>query len=113
MRAIICILFCFLISINGICQLSPEQEKVVDSLKSIIKIAGHDTLKINAYKAWDNLIYNFDSKLDEELNRKIIGLSESNLTSSKEQKQKLKKVFNDWKGNLEQVDDVCIIGIRI
>ena len=26
---------------------------------------------------------------------------------------KLKMVFNQWKGDLEQVDDVCIIGIRI
>jgi tetratricopeptide (TPR) repeat protein len=30
-----------------------------------------------------------------------------------EQKQLLDKVFEAWKGNLEQTDDVCIIGIRI
>jgi serine phosphatase RsbU (regulator of sigma subunit) len=29
------------------------------------------------------------------------------------QKQKLDEVFVEWKGNLEQVDDVCLIGIRI
>jgi serine phosphatase RsbU (regulator of sigma subunit) len=28
------------------------------------------------------------------------------------QKQKLEQAFNAWKGDLEQVDDVCIIGIR-
>jgi|GEM_PF-4904979 len=28
------------------------------------------------------------------------------------QKQTLAKVFSDWKGRLEQIDDVCIIGIR-
>lgn len=29
------------------------------------------------------------------------------------QKHKLNTVFNTWKGNLEQIDDVCIIGVRI
>ena len=31
----------------------------------------------------------------------------------KEQKQALYKEFVDWKGDLEQIDDVCIIGVRI
>ena len=30
-----------------------------------------------------------------------------------EQKNILDKTFNDWKGNLEQTDDVCVVGIRI
>ncbi|MBI3232517.1 MAG: SpoIIE family protein phosphatase, partial [Bacteroidetes bacterium] len=30
-----------------------------------------------------------------------------------EQKTALKTVFDNWKGDLEQVDDVCIIGIKI
>lgn len=34
-------------------------------------------------------------------------------TPMSEQKKKLSEVFEDWKGNLEQVDDVCIIGIRL
>ena len=29
------------------------------------------------------------------------------------QKQKLADIFDSWKGNLEQVDDVCIIGIKL
>ena len=29
------------------------------------------------------------------------------------QKQKLNAIFENWKGNLEQVDDVCVIGVRI
>ena len=30
-----------------------------------------------------------------------------------EQKQELLLVFNQWKGSLEQVDDVCVIGVKI
>lgn len=30
-----------------------------------------------------------------------------------EQKQKLETTFENWRGELEQVDDVCVIGIRI
>jgi hypothetical protein len=29
------------------------------------------------------------------------------------QKQKLEAVFENWKGDLEQVDDVCMIGVRV
>jgi len=39
-------------------------------------------------------------------------LSISNKTLS-EQKQELETNFKNWKGDLEQVDDVCVIGIRI
>ena len=31
----------------------------------------------------------------------------------KEQKEQLEIAFNYWKGDLEQVDDVCLIGIRV
>jgi serine phosphatase RsbU (regulator of sigma subunit) len=33
--------------------------------------------------------------------------------SMEEQKQGLLKALNDWKGNLEQVDDITVIGIRV
>jgi hypothetical protein len=29
------------------------------------------------------------------------------------QKEKLLQVFNDWKGEFEQIDDVLIVGLRI
>jgi hypothetical protein len=29
------------------------------------------------------------------------------------QQQKLSDAFDNWKGDLEQVDDVCLIGIKI
>lgn len=36
-----------------------------------------------------------------------------NNDSMSEQKQKLEQAFENWKGPLEQVDDVCIIGVRL
>ncbi len=33
--------------------------------------------------------------------------------SCADQKANLEKAFDDWKGNLEQIDDVCVAGIRI
>ncbi len=33
--------------------------------------------------------------------------------SMSEQKKSLNQFFENWKGNIEQVDDVCIIGVRI
>ncbi len=33
--------------------------------------------------------------------------------SMQEQKEKIESEFNKWKGNLEQIDDVCVIGVRV
>ncbi|MFY9309128.1 MAG: SpoIIE family protein phosphatase [Bacteroidia bacterium] len=31
----------------------------------------------------------------------------------KEQRKILRDTFNNWKGELDQVDDVCVVGIRV
>ncbi|MEX1003261.1 MAG: SpoIIE family protein phosphatase [Crocinitomicaceae bacterium] len=49
----------------------------------------------------------FKSKSFREL------LIESSELSLDEQKSKINQVFEDWKGEFEQVDDVCVIGVRI
>jgi serine phosphatase RsbU (regulator of sigma subunit) len=33
--------------------------------------------------------------------------------SMNEQKEILRQSVTDWKGNLEQIDDICIIGVRV
>lgn len=40
-------------------------------------------------------------------------LVKNSILTLDEQKQELEQAFIAWKGNLEQVDDVCVIGIRI
>ncbi len=45
-----------------------------------------------------------------QLKNKLIEISEKSLT---EQKSNLDRTFENWKGHLEQVDDVCVIGVRI
>jgi serine phosphatase RsbU (regulator of sigma subunit) len=48
--------------------------------------------------------------MSKGLEKLIAAISQKSL---KEQKRMLEKEFLDWKGNLEQVDDVTILGIRI
>ncbi|MFZ5554173.1 MAG: SpoIIE family protein phosphatase [Bacteroidota bacterium] len=40
-------------------------------------------------------------------------LAEISLLPVNEQKNKLEATFDNWKGDFEQIDDVCIIGLRI
>lgn len=49
----------------------------------------------------------FKYKQLSELLHSLIGLH------AEKQVQHIFKAFEDWKGNLEQVDDVCVIGIKI
>jgi tetratricopeptide (TPR) repeat protein len=40
-------------------------------------------------------------------------VADNSKLSMKAQKEAMEKAFEEWKGNLEQTDDVCVIGIRI
>ena len=44
------------------------------------------------------------------LNELLLSQYQNGLVS---QHEEIKKVFENWKGNLEQVDDVCLLGIRL
>ena len=46
----------------------------------------------------------------KQLNDMIFAITNKPL---EEQKRILEKTFDEWKGNLEQVDDVLVIGIKI
>ena len=46
----------------------------------------------------------------KQLQELLLSLNEDSMET---QKNKLDNVFNNWKGDLDQIDDVCLIGIRI
>ena len=66
-----------------------EIRKEIDSLKYEIAIAKHDSLKIQAYVAWQNLIFETDPDLDYELNERIIEICLLNLQRSNNETEKL------------------------
>lgn len=84
----------------------------------------HDSFKLNSINAQkgDMLYLYTDGYADQfggqkgkkfkykTLNELLLNISELTVV---EQKEKLNTVFEEWRGNLEQLDDVCIIGIRI
>lgn len=45
----------------------------------------------------------------KQLNELLLQISQQNVI---EQNEKLANSFNNWRGELEQIDDVCVIGIR-
>lgn len=71
--------FFFFSYLNTFGQLTKLQLHTIDSLKQTISSAAHDTNKIAAYNAWDNIIYMSDPKLDQELNQEIVAIAEKNL----------------------------------
>lgn len=69
-------------------QLTREQAAEVASLKKVIQSAKHDTTIVNAWKAWDDIIYVVDPTLDFELNKKIDSLCSLNLKKQLNKKEK-------------------------
>ncbi len=43
--------------------------------------------------------------------RKLIG--KISVLSMEKQKSELETIFSTWKGELEQLDDVCVLGIKV
>ena len=55
-------------------------------------------------------ISSFNTKVAKNFREKLIELSTFEM---EQQNSELETYFEEWKGSEEQVDDVCIIGIRI
>lgn len=67
------------------------------------------------YLFTDGYADQFGESKGKKLMRKLFEdvLIENSNKSMQEQKLTLETTFNNWKGDLEQVDDVCVVGIRI
>lgn len=57
-----------------------EDYSQVDSLKKIVSSDAHDSLRVKALFAWDDIIYASDPALDVQLNEKIVEISEKHLS---------------------------------
>jgi len=78
LRYLICIAI-LAFSYTGLTQLSSTESHQIDSIKKIVSNAKNDTVKILAYRAWDDIIYSTDSKLDKVINQKILVICEKGL----------------------------------
>jgi tetratricopeptide (TPR) repeat protein len=64
-------------------QVTDDNQKTIDSLKEVINTTESDTTKINAYMAWDDLIYISNPILDFDINQTIVSIAGANLKSDK------------------------------
>jgi serine phosphatase RsbU (regulator of sigma subunit)/Tfp pilus assembly protein PilF len=85
--------FLFASSFSTFSQLNAVEISYIDSLKAVIESDVNDTLKIDAYIKWDNMIYFFDPNLDWEINEKIESLCQETLKNSSELKFKEKNYY--------------------
>jgi len=71
-------------------QLSDGKQAQIDSLQKLIKTAQHDSVIINAWIAWDNIIYRVDPDMDFQLNQKIDSLCSINLKKKLPKDEKIR-----------------------
>ena len=71
--------FLFIFAANSIAQ-TERQLVLIDSLKQVIEVAEHDTIKVDAWLRWSGYINKNKRSLSSELAEKAINLSERNLT---------------------------------
>jgi hypothetical protein len=66
-----------------------------------------DLLRLIGVKTRDSGGKKFKSKPFKNL---LIEISDLPM---KEQKEILKETFNEWRGDTDQIDDVCVFGVRV
>lgn len=86
-------------------QLQASDKLFIDSLSKTIKTAKHDSIVINAWIAWDDLIWQYDPDLDLDLNIKIKNKCSFNLDKNlkKSEQEFFKKNFAKALHNLGSI----------
>jgi tetratricopeptide (TPR) repeat protein len=115
----------FLLPLVSIAQLPADQKAQVDSLQQVIKTAKHDTIIVNAWIAWDNIIWRSYPEMDFVLNQKIDSLCAKNLKKklNKQEKAKFLKssafalnniglIYKD-QGDYAKAIEYCIASLKI
>ena len=115
----------WLIKNNGdFIELKPNKQAIglPDPSKSIIPFTTHELVLENGdrlYMFTDGFADQFGGKKDLPKGKKLkykpflAQLIQLNNLNMLEQEIELKTFFETWKGNVDQTDDVCLIGIRI
>lgn len=110
---------CIIIRQNELIELKPTKQSITAAEDSDKKIFTNQTFALqkndNLYLFTDGFADQFGGPKGKKFKYKqlydiLLNISSS---SAENQKNQLNEIFTNWKGKLEQVDDVLIIGIKI
>ena len=89
-----------LLNVLTFSQSDTHTQKVIDSLKQVIASDCHDTIKIAAYNAWDELIYIQYPDLDKDINQKIVDICNKQISQGKLTPQETKFYYLSKAGSI-------------
>jgi ligand-binding sensor domain-containing protein/serine phosphatase RsbU (regulator of sigma subunit) len=110
---------CWIVRDNELLELKPVKQAITASVEYDKKIFVDQEMSLlkgdSVYIFTDGYADQFGGPKGKKFKYKTLAdlLISINKEPLQKQKQILDKAFYDWKGNLDQVDDICIIGIRI
>ena len=104
---------------NKSLQTLKANKQAIGNMNDVVLPYNNITTQLEAndciYLFTDGYADQFGGPRGKKLMRKVFEetLIASSSKPMQEQRQILETTFNNWKGDLEQVDDVCVVGIRI
>lgn len=77
------LLFCLLFNFLVLGQYDAPTQRAIDSLKLVAETHPDDSVRLEAYSAWDEIIYLAEPDLDYEINEKVIAICDQNISDKK------------------------------